>query len=1017
MTQRYRKLIRDRIPEIASREGRRLDVEVAHGEPAFDLLLARKLVEESSEIHDAMISGDRKALVMELADLQVLIDTIATRAGIGSDEIADAVASKLAERGAFHKRLVLGEEVLRPIRLYAGRGASLLETLRHELSTCRAASFAVSFVMDSGLDALEGAIRAALLRGIPIRLLTTDYLDVTSPEALRRLIHLPGNLDVRAFSHPARSFHPKAYLFDHGSGDGRAYVGSANLSRSGLTAGVEWTWAIRSTDLGHPMDELFGEFDALFQSTYSTAISPAWIDEYAKRRKPRTESDADRPNSIASPAPRPVQLLALAELARLRLEGEQRALVIAATGLGKTWLAAFDAKGFNKVLFIAHRDELLRQAERAFSVVHPTKSTGFAIGDRFDLDCDLVFATVQTLSSQRALADERLASFDYVVIDEFHHAAAPSYSALLEQLRPRFLLGLTATPYRGDNRDLYALCDGNVAYKIQVFEAIALGWLCPFRYLGVADPVVYDAGLLNVSRSGYDEKRLGERYRDTTRTTLIIERFIQHRGRAALGFCVSIEHAEFMAEAFSKQGIAALALHSGSPILSRATAIQRLERGELSIIFTVDLFNEGVDIPCVDLVLFLRPTESMTIFLQQLGRGLRLHQGKTRLTVIDLIGNYRNAHFKLPFLIGSDEDDPASLVQALAKVRRMVAHGDRPDSLPDSVEIQLDEIAVDRLEQALREGNTRKIQLADAFAEVVRSLGRRPTLSELDLRGRFSAMHYLRNTGWGSWYRTLQALDSLTAEEIEVEGLCGEFLRELERTQMTRSYKMVVLQAMVERDALPDDLPLGDLVQYFRDHFSREANRSDVAGTRIEDVGHVASDVIGRYIVDNPVNAWVGGNTGQPSQWFSYDPDHARFRYIGPRPEHRECFLNAIRERVTYRLMQYRQRQHAGTRFVKVIPNNAGACIMLGHDAGDGLPRGSGWQLVRAGDEYFYVKFASVAINVIKRRPIDSIDEPNIIVEVLKALFNDENLLSFQRAYRMTIVKEPGEASWRMVTA
>jgi superfamily II DNA or RNA helicase/HKD family nuclease len=1016
MASRYRKLIRDRIPEIASREGRVLDVEPALGESSFDLLLARKLVEESAEVHDALIIRDRQALISELADLQTLIDTIATRAGIGPEEIIDAATIKFAQRGVFDQRLVLKETQPRPARLHAGRNTSLLDTLRHELSICRAASFAVSFVMDSGLDALEGAIRAALLRGIPIRLLTTDYLDVTSPHALRRLIQLHGNLDVRAFSHPAKSFHPKAYLFDHGDGDGRAFVGSANLSRSGLSAGVEWTWTIRSTDLGHPMDELFGEFDALFESGYSTVISPTWIDQYEARRTPRTESDAEQSSAITTPPePRPVQLLALAELARLRSDGEQRAMVIAATGLGKTWLAAFDARGFKKVLFIAHRDELLRQAERAFAAVHPDKTIGFAIGEQLDLDCDLVFGTVQTMSRQRALQDARLASFDYVVIDEFHHAAAPSYAKLLDRLRPHFLLGLTATPYRGDNRDLYALCDGNVAYKIQLFEAISMGWLCPFRYLGIADPIDYDASLLNASRSGYDEERLSERYRNAARTDLIIERYVEHRGRAALGFCVSIDHAEFMAGAFTNHGISALALHSGSSREDRESAIKRLESGDLSILFTVDLFNEGVDIPCVDLVLFLRPTESMTVFLQQLGRGLRLHEGKTRLTVIDLIGNYRNVQIKLPFLVGLDDDDPATLKQALEKVRTWVHYGERPAGLPPSIEIELDEISVDRLERALREGDTRKKQLADAFAEVVRSLGRRPTLSELDLRGRFSASHYLKATGWGSWYTTLKALDSLTAEENETERVCGEFLKEIEDTPMTRSYKMVVLQAMLERGALPGDLPLEDLVTHFRAHFSNEANRGEVLGTRIEDITHVASDVIGRYIVDNPVNAWIGGNTGQPSPWFTYDSGQARFRYTGPRPEHRTCFLDAVEERVAYRLMQYRQRRYAAGRHVKVVPNGAGACIMLGKDASDGLPRGSGWQLIRSGDEYFYAKFASIAINVIKRRPVDFNDEPNLIVEVLKTLFNDVDLLQFNRAYRMTIVKETGEASWRMV--
>jgi hypothetical protein len=220
---------------------------------------------------------------------------------------------------------------------------------------------------------------------------------------------------------------------------------------------------------------------------------------------------------------------------------------------------------------------------------------------------------------------------------------------------------------------------------------------------------------------------------------------------------------------------------------------------------------------------------------------------------------------------------------------------------------------------------------------------------------------------------------------------------------------------MLERGALPGDLPLDDLVAHFRAHFSDEANRGEVLGTRIGDIAHVASDVMGRYIVDNPVNAWIGGNTGLPSPWFTFDPGQARLRYTGPQPEHRQCFLDAVEERVAYRLTQYRQRRYASGRHVKVVPNGASACIMLGNDASDGLPRGSGWQLIRSGDEYFYAKFASIAVNVIKRRPVDSNDEPNLIVDVLTTLFNDVDLLQFNRAYRMTIVKAAGEDAWRMV--
>lgn len=1014
---RYRRLIRDGLPGIAQREGKQLDVQPAASTAELNLLLLRKLAEEGAEVQAALAAGQRKSLVDELGDLQAVIQAIGAQAGVTPEEIAAAAERRAAQHGGFAAGLVLAEPAPQPLRLHAGRGTSLLDTLRHELSVCRAARFAVSFVMPTGVDALEGAIRAALLRGAHVDLLTTDYLGVTEPEALRRLIGLPGRIDVRAFCAPDRSFHPKAYLFDYGDGDGRAYVGSANLSRSGLAEGVEWTWAIRATDLGHPMDELFGEFAALFDSEHTAVVSPAWIEAYAARRKvPAPLTALAEPVQQRAPEPRPVQLLALRELARLREEGERRALVVAATGLGKTWLAAFDARGFQRVLFIAHREELLVQAERAFRAVHPHRSVGFVSGERVELDRDFVFATIQTLSRGRVVDDNQLAGFDYVVVDEFHHAAADSYTRVLARLNARFLLGLTATPYRGDNRDLFALCDGNVAYEIRLFQAISLGWLSPFRYFGVADTVEYEAGLLNNSRTGYDERRLTERFRDPVRTELILDHYRRYRGQAALGFCVSIDHAQAMADAFCAAGVVALALHSRSAPEDRATAITKLETGALDIIFTVDLFNEGVDIPCVDLVMFLRPTESMTVFLQQLGRGLRLHPGKDRLTVVDLIGNHRNAQRKLPFLVGLEDDSPDRVAAALAAVKAL-SQGERPATLPDGVEVELEELAIAHLERALRAGSSLKEQLAQAYVEVRQSLGRRPTLSELEMRGRFSSTHYLRRSGWGSWYGALQALDTLNESEAEVERSCGRFLAEIEGTALNKSYKLVVLAAMLERQALPGEITLGALVEHFREHFSRDAYRLDVSGTRIEDVRGVDAETLGRYILDNPINAWVGGNTRQASPWFRYDATWEVFRYIGPQARDRTTFVQALRERIDHRLLHYRQRAHADERTVKVIPNGTGACIMLGRDRGDRLPRGAGWQLLKLGDDYYYMKFANIAINAIKRQPVDAPGEPNVIVEVLKRLFEDERLLEFRRAYRLSIVRTAEGNAWTFVVA
>jgi superfamily II DNA or RNA helicase len=595
------------------------------------------------------------------------------------------------------------------LRLHVGRSTTLVQALRDELKHCASASFAVAFVMETGLDILEGDIRAAALRGARVRLLTSDYLGVTEPAALRRLLSIGATFMVKCYETGRGSFHPKAYLFEHADGSARAFIGSANLSRTGLADGIEWTWAVMESEFG---PELQRRFTDLFESPLARLLTPEWIDAYQARRVPHLIAELDaNPTYVERLEPRPAQVIALQELDRLRAGGERRALVIAATGLGKTYLAAFDSLPFARVLFVAHREELLRQACDAFRSVRPEDSAGMVVGGHYEVDRHLVFATVQSLARVIDRDPRELEGFNYVIIDEFHHAAAPSYIALLEALKPQFLLGLTATPYRSDNRDLYALCDGNVAYEIGLFAAIGLGWLTPFHYFGVVDVVQYDDQLLNAARSGYNAGRLTAVFNTERRAALAVKHFRDHESTAAIGFCVSIEHAKYMAQAFEAAGLPAMAVHSGSESADRVRAVRELTGGRVRILFVVDLFNEGVDIPCIDLVMFLRPTESMTVFVQQLGRGLRLHPGKRRLIVLDFIGNYRRAQFKLPFLTGVEDDSPEAIAAAL----RMLATTEARSSLPETVEVHLEPLALEQLRSAVEAPSSLRDSLKTEF--------------------------------------------------------------------------------------------------------------------------------------------------------------------------------------------------------------------------------------------------------------------------------------------------------------
>lgn len=1018
------KLIRDGIPALAAAEGRALALRTADASE-MARLLGLKLVEETHEVLDAIRFGRPQELLDELADLQTVIDEIARQHGLNKQAVDERAAEKLAKRGGFDKRLVLQNIPIQSPRLHSGGSATLIEALRREFEACSMARIAVAFVMNSGLDLIEGPALAALLRGAEVRVLTTDYLGVTEPEALERLTRWHGRLEARVFSHPRRSFHPKAYLFERTDGTGRAFIGSANLSRMGLMEGVEWTWTVLDVDAGQPMHELTTRFEELFVAEDTEPLSPGWIQAYIARRVVPAVEESRSAYRLETPEPREVQRLALRELERLRNDGECKALVVAATGLGKTYLAAFDAEGADKVLFIAHREELLKQAEVSFQRVHPKRSRGFLLDGKAELDRDLVFASIQTLSRPENLADPILSRFDYVVIDEFHHAAAQSYQRVLQVLAPRFLLGLTATPYRADNRDILALCNGNLAYQVGLFEAIAFGWLVPFRYHGVADVVTYTDDLLTTQKT-YDTAKLTLRFNTPERVQAAIAKYREHDSRAALGFCVSIAHADFMSDRFTAAGIPAASVHSGAASMDRADAIDALASGKLRVLFTVDLFNEGVDIPVVDLVMFLRPTESLTVFLQQLGRGLRLHEGKAHLTVLDFIGNYRNAHYKLPILAGQDLSGDQDPVRALKALTRWQQQGVRPDAIPEGVEIRFEAVALAALRDSLQHASPLKQLVLTELSDVCERLGRRPTPHEWQRLGRYSIKSVKTALAVDRWNHALEVAGMLSEEDRELEQSVGDFLREVETTAMNKSFKMVVLDSMCRGGRFQKSIPLSELVSAFRLYFAQDRHRDDVVGTEVEDAVAASAARWSRLLKDQPINAWIGGNRGVVSPYFAWNSATEEFRYTGHMPDEErlgESFAVAIRDRVAARLDEYWQRPGPGRLVASVIPTGEtqkasapsgqarGLLIMFGTPRPHGLPEG--WHLVALNGRHLYGKFAKVALNVLKPQPSDSREVPNLLTQELSRLFGN----AVPPRAKVRFVKQPGAAVWEIERA
>ena len=540
----------------------------------------------------------------------------------------------------------------------------LLYQLKYSMMNADRIDIIVSFLMESGVRMLLKDLQRALERGTRIRILTGNYLGITQPGALYLIKDAVGDqIDLRFYKEKERSFHPKAYIF-HKKEFGEIYIGSSNVSRSALTSGIEWNYHFDVFRDKDNFNRFFENFEDLFYN-HSIVIDDEVLKQYSKEwKRPALQKDLDRYENVSKDSrdteaqmlfqPRGAQIEALYALKNSRREGADKGLVYAATGVGKTYLAAFDSAGFEKVLFVAHREEILRQAAKSFQNVRHSQDYGFFTGKEKTVGKSVIFASVATLGRQAYLHDRYFAEdyFDYIVIDEFHHAVTEQYKRIMAYFKPKFLLGLTATPERMDGRSIYELCDYNVPYQISLQDAVNKGMLVPFHYYGVYDETVDYSGIRKV-KGKYDEEELTRELLVNKRYALIYKHYMKYRSQKAMGFCCSRKHAEEMAKEFCLRDIPAAAVYSNSDggySEDRSVALRKLEHGEIKVIFSVDMFNEGLDISDIDMVMFLRPTESPVVFLQQLGRGLRKSRGKDFLNVLDFIGNYEKAG-SAPFLL------------------------------------------------------------------------------------------------------------------------------------------------------------------------------------------------------------------------------------------------------------------------------------------------------------------------------------------------------------------------------
>jgi superfamily II DNA or RNA helicase/HKD family nuclease len=623
--------------------------------------------------------------------------------------------------------------------------------VNREMASADDVDLLCAFIKWHGVRLIQDSISDLVARGGRIRIITTTYMGATEQRALDRLAELGADIRVSYETRTTR-LHAKAWLFRRASGAGTAYVGSSNLSKSALIDGMEWNVRLSQLEQAPILDTFAATFEEYWNDPGFEPYDPRDADDSERLRlalakesnKPADDLPIDVTRLDVRPYPYQQEILERLDAERT-VHGRNHNLVVMATGTGKTVVAGLDYRrlrrtGIDSLLFVAHQERILRQSRGVFRQVLRDGTFGelFVGGDK-PHEWRHVFASVQSLHrlDLNELDPER---FDMVIVDEFHHAEAPTYQGLLATLRPRILLGLTATPERADGLDIWHWFDGHTAIELRLWEALERQLLSPFQYFGVHDDV--DLGAIQWRRGhGYDVAGLENLYTgDDGRARIILQAVrntLDVRHMRGLGFCVSIKHADFMAERFHRAGIPSMSLHSQVSADTQRAAVDRLERGDLKMLFTVDLFNEGVDLPTVDTILMLRPTESATIFLQQLGRGLRLADDKPCLTVLDFIGG-QNGQFRF------DKRYRALTGSSRRALARDVSN-DFP-TLPAGCHIRLDRVAkqivLDNIRQALR--LPRK-----GIVEELRQLGNVSLASFLDETGLEIEDIYRRRNGRG----------------------------------------------------------------------------------------------------------------------------------------------------------------------------------------------------------------------------------------------------------------------------
>ena len=637
-------------------------------------------------------------------------------------------------------------------------GRKVISSLEDELLKCDKFDISVAFITDGGIEPLLQTLKILEMRGIEGRILTTDYLEFSDPKALRKLASFK-NIELKMFmsEEAGEGFHTKGYMFKNND-IYKIIIGSSNMTQKALSVNREWNTKIVSTEQGEYAKEILNEFERLWNSKYSLNYEQ-FIETYELNYKlikeQRKIASAKKISSLEEYKlqPNAMQISFINNLNKILEKGEKRALLISATGTGKTYASAFALRENRprRALFLVHREQIAKQAIESYKKIFgETKTFGLLSGNSKEFEADFLFSTMQMMSKEDIFKKFKEDEFDIIVIDEVHRIGASSYQKIIQYFKPKLLLGMTASPERTDGYDVYKEFNYNIACEIRLKQALEENFLCPFHYFGITD-IEFDGKTIdeNTELSDFSKLTCDER------VNYIIKQieFYGHSGTTTNGlvFCSSKREALALSDKFNDRGYFTVVLTGEDSQEKREEAINRLTskniEEKIDYIFTVDIFNEGVDIPEINQVIMLRPTESPIVFVQQLGRGLRKAEDKEYVVILDFIGNYKN-NFMIPIALSGDRSYNKD------NIRRYVLEGER--IIPGSSTIHFDEISKKRIFEAIDHADFTDIKLIkENYTNLKRKLGRIPSLLDFDKYGEMDVFKIFDNKSLGSYYKFL----------------------------------------------------------------------------------------------------------------------------------------------------------------------------------------------------------------------------------------------------------------------